>query len=115
MLSIQHFIQRLEDRAVLLGVLPQLGERLRDKHVEPVQALRLVAGHIVECLGEEGFGRYRRLRAQDRGRFGAGAAGRPAQGEARGAAADEVRRWRRLAEDEELDEGEEEDGERELA
>lgn len=40
--------------AVLTGVCTQLGDRLGDEHVEPVEALRLVSLHVVVRFREDG-------------------------------------------------------------
>ena len=48
-----------QQRLVRPRVLPEVRDRLRDQHVEPVQALGLVALHVVVCLLEDGGGRQR--------------------------------------------------------
>ena len=52
--GVQDVSETRQDRAVLSCISAQLGNRLGDQHVEPVQALGLVAFDIVVRLREDG-------------------------------------------------------------
>ena len=110
-----------------MRVGPELRDRLRDQHVEPVQAFGLVGVHVVVCLCEDGGRRQARRRAED---VGGGALavelvrGGGGRGEGDGAAAVAVGEGARrgggfggggVAEDEEFDEAADQDDDGELA
>ena len=105
--------QRGQDRIIGMGVRAELRDRLRDEDVEPVQGLGLVRMRVVVRLRQDrGRGGRGGFVAEGRHSLvvtGSGAGGRDREG-GRGRVA-----GRRVAEDEEFDEGTDEDHDRELA